>query len=201
MQIKLSRGVNGKKVLLSSRRPAGVRPQELELRKYVQQSLARLWRACAREFFIELVKHIHVDTGMSYASVIPLARKAHLASELMSNLSPRRSRPSHTSLEGTYIQGSPANVATGIAYGNEAVAQKRHDIDFGTPANIILRFRFEVVVYQYDKHDIQWQSVNKAEAVFKLYWRTNISKYLSPTDYFSWLVQGRLRPRGITDGN
>jgi len=192
-KIKLSREFNGKRVLLSSRRPAGVQVQDNEMRKYVQVNLARLWRACAREYFIELVKHIHVDTGMSYASAIPLAEKVKAADELLAGLTPLRTRPSHTALGGQYIKYSPSSVATGIGYGNEAIAQKRHNVEFGTPENIILRFRFELVIYQYNRHDSAWRSMDKAEAAFKRYWRANLKKYISVSDYFSWLVQGRLR--------
>jgi hypothetical protein len=191
----ISRAFQGKRVTLSTRRGVQVKlPEDPVLKRYLAKRLTSLWRAAVKEFFIELVKHIQVDTGMSYASVLPLARKVHLATDLLKDLTPRRKpKLGHMTLSGEYTRAATASPETGERYGEVAISQRRHVLEIGLEDNLHFKFKFEIVIFQYDLHEPKWKSVLHAEQAFKRYWKDHITDYVKKTELISWIVQGAIR--------
>ncbi len=155
------------------------------VQQFVFNELKQLWQECIRAFVNEAVKHIHIDTGMSMASLQPLASRVNIPlaiSESLRGYGPRKySPPDDWEGEG---KGGVKGPALGASLG-----QKAYIIEFGTPTNPHLSFRFDIVVFQHYLHEASenyaasvsqnWRSLEKARDAFLNHWNANINSRIN----------------------
>ncbi len=169
-------------------------PQKLT--KLMHNQLIKLWKRCVQEFVLETSKHIAIDTGMSMASLLPLAAKVRLASTIASKISgaSNGARGSYTSTRYGYT-GSKS-VAHGKRLGKEA-----YKLSFGTPQNPKLHFEFDIVVLQHYLHESvgnyarshHWQSIKHGQDAFLSAWDILVDDYVNAREINNWLLTGAFK--------
>lgn len=151
--------------------------------KYVHESLIRLWRESVKAFILEASKHIHIDTGMSLASMQPLAANVRLSTFLQESLAGKGFRRGAYDINGQYRPDKNRSKAEGRLAG-----QKAYTLEFGTPKNTQLLFRFKIAVFQWKLHEIgysgqsgpAWQALDKGRAAFIEHFNNNFKAEVRP---------------------
>lgn len=143
--------------------------------KYIHEKLIELWKDSTRAFILETVKYVHVDTGMSMASLFPLAEKLKYAEFVSAELlRANGSKPG-------YKYGGTKSVTRGKEFGRQA-----YRLDFGTTISPVLKFDFQTVVYQYSINEIgmgnnnqdAWNSLEKGKASFLEFFESQFENYM-----------------------
>ncbi len=141
--------------------------------KYVHVGLIRLWRDSIRAFVREAVKYIVIDTGMSYASMLPLASQVRIRDEIAAGMvGLGKPKPGFKNLTGGFANNEAKfkSKTLGESLGTEAFT-----IKFGTSRAPELTFTFHLVVFQYFLQEEQrgggyissnWRSLPKARIAF-----------------------------------
>ena len=175
------------------KRPKGVG----HIHKYVHDGLIRLWKDSVREFIKEAIKYIHVDTGMSMASLLPLGTQVRLRTLIESKIGSGKIKPGHRTAYGQFANNNDGPKSK--AFGEE-LGQDAHTLTFGTPANPVLVFEFKIVVLQHYLNDYgynntgnHWQSIDRAQNAFLAYFHNNLTnpKYLSTKALVNLLLIGK----------
>ena len=169
--------------------------------KYVHIGLMKLWRECIRAFVREATKYIIIDTGMSYASMLPLASQVRIRDEIeLGMVGVGKPKPGFRNLTGGFASNNARfkSKSFGEELGTEAFT-----IKFGTPRRPELTFTFHLVVFQYYLHDQQrgsgyvssnWRTIPKAQAAFLETWDAGIAsgKYIDGKILLDVLTGGPL---------
>jgi len=139
-------------------------------------AMKKLMRDAAAVFVKTAVAHVHVDTGMSAASLEIMARKA--GTSILGSFSPRRIRKgamtmSSASGRGIYMPKRFRSVKEGIRAGQTAST-----FSSGTRARPIMSFRFQIKVWQYWYWEANWQSLNEAAIDAEIFIENNYERYL-----------------------
>lgn len=169
------------------------------MKKHLHGQLIKLWQACIREFVIETTRHIAIDTGMSAASLVPLAAKVRLASFLRAQIAGGVKRPARRGYTDMNFQYSP-DALKSRAHG-ERLGRDAYKISFGTPLAPNLSFEFEIVVLQHLLHESvanykrshNWESLEKGKKAFIDSWEILLPDYISAEDINRWIVTGVFR--------
>lgn len=166
-----------------------------KVQKYVHKILIRLWRDCIKEFILATADNIAVDTGMSKASLIPLAREVQLKTIIADAARGFGPRKGYTDMSGTYHPDQVRSPEHG-----ERLGQSAYTLEFGTPTNPELLFNFNIVVFQYFLHESlenyqnssNWKSLEKGKKAFLDYWNKNYDKgkYEISKSVTRWLIEG-----------
>lgn len=140
----------------------------------VHRGLIRLWRESVGEFITATADAMAVDTGMSVASLQPLAAKVRLATvirEIARGKGPKRRSPGDVPQAPFQDNFGPfRSRALGERLGRNAF-----ELEFGTPRTPLLKFQFRIVILQHFLNDNGlgnvanppvWQSLEKGEAAF-----------------------------------
>jgi len=170
------------------------------LKRHVHKQLERLWKRCVQEFIKEASLHIAIDTGMSMASMMPLAAKVQLASFLRSRITgssggPRRG---YTDMNFNYNPSQQKSIAHGQRLGARA-----YDLTFGSTLNPKLTFEFNIVVLQHYLHESSsnykrshhWQSLERGREAFLAAWNILHDEYVNPQDINRWILTGVWRAK------
>lgn len=169
------------------------RPSATKINKRNYERLKRLWRDAIQVYLraIALEGVIKVDTGMSKASLLPLARAVRMLGEVRATISPQRPpTKGMTDISGTYHPNRSKSVAEG-----ERAGQGAFNISYGNPKRIVFHFSFETRVYQYFLHEIgaggksAWNSLEIGRAAMLEFIRQNWTSYADMED-FRWLITG-----------
>ena len=149
--------------------------------KYAHNGLIRLWKDCIRAFVRELSNHIMIDTGMSYASILPLAATVRIREEIEAGMIGLGSPKSgFKNLTGNFASNNARFKSKTLG---EQLGREAFTIKFGTPHNPELTFTFHLVVFQYYLHEeyrggnyvsSNWRSIPKAQAAFLETWDAGI---------------------------
>lgn len=152
-------------------------------------------QAYVQALAVELGKH--VDTGMSFGSIVPFARFVK-AAEVDVPTPKRLSRKPAYDLEGNPITHSKKSLGTGYRAGAWNRAFK---VLFGSAARPYFSMWFSIQVYQYLLHEYgyqtrAWNSLQKAEKAFhkafKVYAK-DVKKdkrnFVSPKDFHDVQVE------------
>lgn len=141
--------------------------------KYVQVGLMRLWRDSIRAFVREAVKYIVIDTGMSYASMLPLAAQVRIRDEIEAGMIGQgKPKSGFKNLSGGFANNNARFKSKSLG---EQLGTEAFTIKFGTPRRPELTFTFHLVVFQYYLHEEQrgggyvssnWRSLSKARQAF-----------------------------------
>jgi hypothetical protein len=135
------------------------------------QAMKRLMRDAAVVFVNSAVDHVHVDTGMSAASLEPMARRARTS--ILSKISPKRSRFGGMTMTGRYVPKKIRSVFEGIRAGQSAFKFNVGNVD-----RPYMSFRFQIKVWQYWYWEPEWQSLNEASIDAEIFIDNNYIKYL-----------------------
>ena len=117
------------------------------------KKLKHLWDDSARAFLraIALSDIIKVDTGMSKASLLPLARYLRMYTEVRGTISPKRGQQKGSFNSGGVWQPSiPRSIATGEA---SSAPRAGYNLLYGSPKRMVFVFDFEIKVWQYLLHE------------------------------------------------
>jgi len=175
------------------------KPIDIQIvREVIYSRIIELWRNCVREFVKVAVESLQadIDTGMSMASMLPLATNVKLQSLIEANIHGRGIHKKAYHAGGQYAGSGDKSAEHGAELG-----QKAYDIEFGTPTSGKLLFRFKIVVLQYFLHEQglakrnshNWQSLTKGATAFVNYWETQQDKYLTP-ELLETILNGELPP-------
>jgi hypothetical protein len=151
-----------------------------EVYKYIHDQLKRLWRDSVSQFILAASEQVHIDTGMSLASLQPLAAKVRLSSFLARSLEGRSAQRGVYNMAGDYDPSGFRSRAHGRLLGRRA-----YNLEFGTPKNPHLRFEFNIVVFQWRVNELgmigrePWNALKHGEEAFKAFFNTKYSEYLS----------------------
>ena len=174
----------------------GLKPRVDVFTKKLHQNMSRLWTDATKAFLEEIIKNdlIKVDTGMSRASLLPLARAVRMLTVVRASINPKRGpRPGYNAgAQGgatSWEVGDPSqpkSIEAGIKAG-----QKAYRLNFGTPGRPVFRFEFNIVVYQHWLHEVynndpSWKSLERGTDAFRAYIKENAPNYV-PT-LAEWLL-------------
>jgi hypothetical protein len=138
---------------------------------------------------------MQVDTGMSKASLMPLAVEIGWKEYIMSMMSSNGVKPAHQGLYGEWASNNdlPKSPASGVMLGRNA-----YDLSFGTPHSPELKFSFKIVVFQHFIHESNvipnsgnWQSLDAGKAAFLKTWAEDFDYYVDPSKIKGYLL-GRI---------
>lgn len=147
--------------------------------------LKRLWRDSVKAFIFETVDAMSIDTGMSVASLQPLAAKVRLRTIILETLRGKgpKFKKGFTDLSGAYHANQNKSRAHGERLGRQA-----YKLEFGTPNNPDLRFEFDIVVFQHQFHDPTWQSLQKGQQAFIDFFEANFDRIVKVDDLVAELL-------------
>lgn len=164
----------------------GPKATQGEVFKYIHNGIIRIWKQSIGEFVRAAAREIAVDTGMSMASLEPLAANVRLASALAASAAGMGAAPRKGAFDisGKWQPGVWRSRASGRREGNKA-----YEIDFGTRQNLAFRFKFKIVVWQYKVHELgmfnndPWNSLGKGREAFLQHFNAEYPKIVSPELY------------------
>lgn len=157
--------------------------------KAVHEALMELWRGAVRAYLLAIIEPgvIKVDTGMSKATLLHVARMVGVYSKVNASINPRRQRVAGVVDDWATGRGDRRRFKT-KALGEEIGKSKdTYHLAYGTPKNPLLQFYFNIKVYQYWLHENGYKdpsgqahaaqhSLQVGRAAFRQFIRENISK-------------------------
>jgi hypothetical protein len=153
---------------------------EIDVKKFerlLSEGYTRLWKDSIAEFVraVALSNTIHVDTGMSVASVAPLGRQVRLFTQVMNAAGGGKPKAGGELLgqRGSKIQKSKA---AGVRLGEDA-----YSIRYPTAQNQTMFFEFNIVVLQYFLHEsssnfsgsLNYETLDKGRTALRKYFLDN----------------------------
>lgn len=142
-----------------------------KITKAEHKRLSKIWDDCARAYLraIILSDVIRVDTGMSKASLLPLARYLRMYTEVSQGVSfSKREKGSFTS-EGVWQPDVDRTAALGERLGAKRAG---YNMLYGGPKRMVFQFDFEIKVWQYLIYeqgfgkDAAWDTIGTGRAAF-----------------------------------
>jgi hypothetical protein len=155
----------------------------------MHERLKTLWRRCVRSFVQEAIKVMHIDTGMSVASLYSLATKVQIGKVVLARAMGERKRGPTLSYEGM------PGVRKSIPFG-QRLGENAGRVEFGSPLAPILQFQFDIVVFQHEYHenglggDVPWNSLEIGKEAFLATWHKDFPTILTEHDILVWLFGG-----------
>jgi hypothetical protein len=168
---------------------------KVTMSKRLHEQLKTCWREAVRAFILETIKHIPVDTGMSMASLYGVAanttikRGGVMWAELLGR-GPNRPKLTLVDLDGTVRHMQYKSKELGQKLGQDS---KAYDIEFGTPQNPDMLFRFKIVVFQYKlrengfRDDAPWDSIAHGREAFLEAWHREYKARINPKSILAML--------------
>jgi len=147
----------------------------------------RLWKDAAKKFIDSAVSSIVIDTGMSAASMLPLAEKADYETELYAEIVgkvQRVRRKGLTHIDGSYDASRYREIKEGVK-----AEEKKSKLLVGSEKRPFMQFYFTITVYQYARWEKRrWHSLEKASDEFikyidenwEYYFPKGLNKVLNP---------------------
>lgn len=161
-----------------------------DVRKGIHAELARIWRESARAYFAAVAQLVEIDTGMSMASMIPLAAKVQYAKEIKDAVSGREAKKGWYDLHKVYHKDKFRSRT-----GGEREARKRigreHVFSIGTASNPKFEFRFEIVIFHWIMRPNATKAIDAGEVAFKTTFNALIKKSNIGRDIVSYMRTGR----------
>lgn len=167
-----------------------------ELTKTMHENLKTVWRISARAFFREVSQHVVIDTGMSMASMMPLASKVQMASEIERKLiGITEPKKGWVDISGNYHSEGLRSRSRGMLEAQSRLGDK-HYIEFGSPSTPKLTFRFEIVIYQWKYWENAWNAIAQGRDAFLSTYEVELPKRIRVEDVVKYLLTGRVTFRG-----
>jgi hypothetical protein len=146
---------------------------EKYLKKY-HTAMIKLYEDAAAEFVWRTVQHIGVDTGMSAASLEPLAQS--VKTSILDDISPfikHEQRNWGTAMSGLSQKGRIRSIDAGFRAGRSAFR-----FSFGSIKNPFFIFEFKINVWQYAFWEKNWNSLNEGLIWFVDFVESNYEEYV-----------------------
>lgn len=143
------------------------------LKKY-NEALIRLFKDAAAEFVWRTVQEIGVDTGMSGASLEPLAQA--VGTSIIPDIAPfikHGSRGWGTAMTGLSQKGRIRSIDAGFRAGQAA-----YKFSFGNLKNPYFTFEFRINVWQYAFWEKNWHSLEVGIQRYIDFINTNFEDYV-----------------------
>lgn len=167
------------------------------IQKYVHDQLIKLWKHSVLAFLEEVSQNISVDTGMSLATLLPLARSVRGGQIILSELSGASGSKKGYNPKYGFAKGTGnKSISQGQRFGKDA-----YNLEFGTPKRPVFRFHFEIVVLQYYLHEEQhtmnyhsqtWQTLRKGRKAFIDYFESNFDRYVTAQTILNYFSTGKV---------
>lgn len=160
-----------------------IRPKFSKATKIVHTQLIGLWKESVRSYLrkVALEGVIRVRSGMSMASLLPLARAVRMMSMIRAQITAQRKRekprPYYDFPEGK----APAVGKKTIAHGKR-LGEQAFELEFGSPVAPQFVFEFEIRVFHYFINEIgagptqAWRSIEKGREAFLATFRAGIPR-------------------------
>lgn len=182
------------KITRSNKISRNLRPEPIV--KTTHENLKTVWRISARAFFRKASQLIAIDTGMSMASMIPLATKVQTAAYIERQLAKATTpKKGWRDIDGNWHGETLRSRAQGIREAEKRIGNK-HIIDFGSPQTPTFVFRFEIVIYQWARWENAWRAMEEGRAQFLLTYRDELRKRIRSEDIIRYMLTGRTTIRG-----
>lgn len=166
-----------------------IKPEKVT--KKLHSNMSRLWDDAARAYLraIALNDIIHVDTGMSKASLLPLARYLKMYTAVKATIRPKvSSRRGVFNIKGIYNPNGERSFSAGES---SSSLKAGYNILYGSHKRMRFVFEFEIRVWQYliNEHGFgkleAWNTLEIGRNAFINFIDSNWSEYVS-TDPRKW---------------
>lgn len=179
-----------------------------KVQKKIHDSLIRLWRDALQVFIKTVLNNIGVESGMSGATLKPLAKDVRLKTYVEQSLRGRGAKFNRARYNSTRFPGDSEYKS--MAHG-ERLGASAYTINYGTPKVPRLTFTFEIKVLQFYLNELgignnntpPWDSLDKGQAAAIEFIETNLSNYIGDEELLNILLgrQSGLTISGeVTDG-
>lgn len=166
-------------------------------RAEMHRQVKALFRDSVRAFVFEVAEGLsqHIDSGMSYASLMPLGGKVQIRKILEQALAGASFQRKLYLASGPFAGVSPFKSAT---HGSK-LGQSAYVLNFGSEDSLKMTFEFRLVVLQWylnenglgNNDQPAWNFLDKGQAAFKLYWDQNKDRYLDGNKVLQTILTGR----------
>jgi len=177
-------------------------PQGL-IKQYSFNRIVRLWKDSVAAFITAVIPVIHINTGMSRASLIGLTDDVNwgqkpsdsprkvLKSFVLSKLKPvaNPSTKWYVSMGGTPQIGIHKSQELGYQDG-----RRNYTLNFGSKDAPNLVFKFDISVYQWDKWENKWGTLEVGKDAFITYFEKNFVKTINVRKITNYLQTGKSSP-------
>jgi len=169
----MARGIRTKikrfsnRIIRSLVRPLVARPSAVCMNKKIKETAVVFVDETTAAIIRSLVAGSK-STGMTTASLDPLAQKVGHSAQLSTRHGPR---PGLTTLEGRYIADRYREIREGREAGNKA-----YSIQYATSARLLVSFDFYIKVYQWSLWDKKWAALEQGFVVAEQYLKEHIKE-------------------------
>jgi len=161
---------------------------ETRVYKAIYRDLKRYWKEACQIFIETIATHIHVDTGMSLGSVLPVAEELRMKTrflQAMRGFGPSKS--GHKKAYGPFADnnGLRKSYASGVKLG-----QRAYELKYGTHGDPGFVFTFLIKVLQYYLHENglatggSWNTMFEGEKAMEAFLESKIEEYLDLDEVF-----------------
>lgn len=167
----------------------------------LHKKATRLFKAAVQEFIYGILDRVHIDTGMSAASLQPLAAQVRLRTAVIETLRGYGPKPGHKSASGSFVDNNAPFKSRALG---ERLGRAAYTLDFGSPYVPKFKMTFEIPVLQFYLHEFgyarnntfPWASLKNGQEKFERFIRKNWKKYIKPSDLKEWLLTGEIHDVG-----
>jgi len=190
MTIEIQRFVGGMK------RDWSARPRSTTsyLKKFRKQ-INKLWDDAIGAFVIGMVNNMSVDTGMSVATLSPLARKMNVQKFISMKLAMSKgAKKGHRKLYGKWADNNASYKSVGLG---ERLGEYAYTVTYGDANHIVLGFEFDIKSFQHFMRESDlsgfastapWNSIEAGMEAMKEYIQNHIQDYIPSVA--RWLFEG-----------
>jgi len=156
--------------------------------KAIYRDLKRYWKEACQIFVESVASQIHVDTGMSLGSILPVAEELRMKTrflQAMRGFGPSKS--GHTKAYGPFADnnGLRKSYASGVKLGRRA-----YELKYGTHGDPGFVFTFLIKVLQYYLHENglatggAWNTMIEGEKAMLVFLESKVEEYLDLDEVF-----------------
>lgn len=132
----------------------GLKPSVDVFTQKLHDKMTKLWNDATRAFLEEMLKEdtMLIDTGMSRASLLPIARKVRMLTVARAKINPR-SAPKKGAM---VLDGASSHWDKSLTQGpelGEKLGESAFTLNYGTTKRPVFKFEFRIVVYQHWAHE------------------------------------------------
>jgi len=165
--------------------------------------MKKLWKACTFSFLEAALDKIHVDTGMSAASLMPLAAKVQVRSQIEAQLAGMGTptKPGHKTLYGRWASNNAEFKSRTLG---EQLGKKSFALTYGDANNPIFSFDFEIAVFQLYLHETSenwmnerggrksqnWHAIEAGYFAFLKHFDDNVDSYINVDRFAQIMLEG-----------
>lgn len=154
----------------------------------------KLFKGSIEAFIWGVFNNIHIETGMSAASLLPLAAQIRLKNRLRAAIAGQSIGTKKQSIISYAEWADQSEKIKSISFG-EQLGRKAYTISWGSPSRPVFEFSFLINVFQYHLHEfgyargnpIPWGSIEAGILAFDTYIEKNWRKYINADPIIKWL--------------